>query len=451
MKNKINHNGFVSKPMPSAPEVEKAVLAATLQDFGYYQNDFLTLRHDHFYDEKCRIVFVAITAVLSDGGSVNMLTVADHLRISGKLDYIGGAPYVSSIVSSTYTVGSYDYLVKILEQERVKRRIYEAGQRAMTNSTSEMGVDDLVASSLNDMAEACSIEMKDDYVPLGEVGSSSLATIREIQLGKATPGVSSGFSSLDQIVGPFLAGDYIVIGARPSVGKSQLAFQIAANVAKGGVPVGLFSIEMSEDSVWRRFTTMETGISSLRMNTPGSLSADDLERLSAADATIRDIPIYLDCQSRTMSAITMMTKRMVKRNHVGIIIIDYLQLVHMKGNYPNRNEEVAEISRMLKSLAKEHSVPVIALSQLNRASTQTMYSAPKMSELRESGAIEQDADVILLLSRDENDPTHNDIRVSVAKNRNGSIGDFDLQIEADTRRFVDSCKDAKSEGGFKDF
>jgi len=395
---------------------------------------------EDFYKENHRIIFRRMMEMSEAQEAIDMVTLSDRLRATGELEKIGGMAELARLANFVPTAANVEYYARIVADKAVARRLIGAATEIAASAY--RGAEDL--DELLDKAEQVIFQVaqkrsRQGYVPLKDVLVETLERLEKMaSQGGETLGLPSGLSDLDRITTGFQPSDLIIIAARPSVGKTSLALNIARNTAlKADVPVVVFSLEMSKEQVAQRLLCSEAAIPSQKLRN-GYLDEDEWRRLSSALGRLGEAKIYID-DTPSISVMELRTRcRRLKAEHgLGLVVVDYLQLMRPSHKAENRQQEISEISRSLKGLARELGVPLIALSQLSRAVEQRQKPIPQLSDLRESGAIEQDADVVVFLYSDPEMDQQNTIELIVAKQRNGPTGSLRLFFSKDICRFED--------------
>ncbi|MGD0884247.1 MAG: replicative DNA helicase [Thermodesulfovibrionales bacterium] len=429
---------------PQNLDAEQSVLGAILLDNEAIPKALEILSPVDFYRESHRRIFDAMTELYEKNEAIDLITVTDVLKRKNDLDSVGGVTYLSSVANQVPTSANVRYHAKIIKEKALLR--------GLLNSTTEIAAkvyeSSLEADELVDFAERTIFEIADRrtktaFFSLKEVIKSSFEMIEHLYDKKeAITGVPSGFQDLDELTTGFQPGDLIVIGGRPSMGKTAFGMNIAQHVAlEMREPVAIFSLEMSKEQLALRMLCSEAMVDSNSVR-KGFIKKEDWHKLTSAAGRLADAPIFIDDSSGT-SVLEMRAKaRRLKNEHHGLslVVVDYLQLMRSRGGFERREQEISEISRSLKGLAKDLKVPVIALSQLNRGVELRKPPIPNLADLRESGAIEQDADVIIFLYREEfynrDTPNKGKADVIVAKQRNGPTKTIDLTFLANCTKFV---------------
>ncbi len=443
-----------AKIPPQALEAEQAVLGAMILYPTAMERGLELLSAEMFYANAHATVFNRMEQLVLGGSQVDILTVTDGLDNHGELDKVGGAEYIAQLVEAVITPAHFDEHAKLVEDKALLRKVVEVCTYAIDRAYTAPGeVRNFVDTVEADFYKISERKLRGDFVPIHSIAKSVHDEVLHMQKQqKMITGTSSGYSDLDNILTGFHPSDYIVLAGRTSCGKTAFALSLARNIAiradedqKRGVAI--FSLEMAKEQVALRILAAEAKIDAQHMR-QGYLTTAELNELSLKLEKVANAPIYID-DSASISVMEMRTKarRLSRRADIGLIIVDYLQLVSPVGRHTNRQEEVASISRSLKALARELDATVLALAQLSRRVEETRDNKPRLSHLRESGAIEQDADVVLLLYRPEihgidtieigNTTTESKglATLMIAKQRNGPIGDVYFVFHKDSISF----------------
>ncbi|HXX58359.1 MAG TPA: replicative DNA helicase [Thermodesulfovibrionales bacterium] len=431
---------------PQNLEAEQSVLGAILLDNEAISKALEILSQDDFYRDSHRRIFDAMVELYEKNEAIDLITVTDTLKRRNDLDAVGGVTYLSNIAAQVPTSANVRYHSKIVKEKALIRSLL----RSTTEIAAKVYESSLEADELVDYAEKTIFDVSDrrtktSFFPLKEVIKSSFEMIERLYDRKeAVTGVPSGFKELDELTTGFQPGDLVIIGGRPSMGKTALGLNVSQHVAlEMREPVAIFSLEMSKEQLAMRMLCAEAMVDSNSVR-KGFIRKEDWHKLTSAAGRLAEAPIYIDDASGT-SVLEMRAKaRRLKVEHhggLGLVMVDYLQLMRGRGSFERREQEISEISRSLKGLAKELHVPVIALSQLNRAVEQRGEKKPTLADLRESGAIEQDADVIIFLYRDEvynkNNPSNKgEAEIIIAKQRNGPTATIKLTFLSKCTRFM---------------
>ncbi len=418
---------------PQNLEAEQSVLGSMLLDKEAIPAVTEILKSEDFYREDHREIFEAVLDLFAKAEPVDLITVSEQLKLRGNLDNVGGLEYLSNIATSVPTTANVRHYAKIVEEKSILRSLirvsneisnisYDASEEvAVVLDRAEKGIFDILQKrNLKGFAHIKDV-LVDAFMKLEELYNSK----------GAVTGIPTGFNDLDLKTSGLQNSDLILIAARPAMGKTAFALNIAQYAAvHAHVPVAVFSLEMAKEQLVNRMLCSEAMVDSQKMRT-GKLEDQDLQKLARALGPLSESQIYIDDTPGTsMMEIRAKCRRLKLEKNLGLIIIDYLQLMQGKGKTENRQQEISEISRSLKILAKEINVPVITLSQLSRAPEARADHRPMLSDLRESGAIEQDADLVMFLYRDDyyNPDTEkkNIAEVIIAKHRSGSTGTVEL-------------------------
>jgi replicative DNA helicase len=435
---------------PYAEEAEQAVLSAMLMDQDAVMRAAETLDDSMFYAERHRRIYRAMIALTETGSVIDPLTLADELARRGELDAAGGKDYLGFLVDVVPTAANVEYHARIVREKSLLRRLIEAStsivQSAFEGKTT---AEELLDEAESRIFQVSQQRRREGFTRIKELLWPTMERIEALQRGgKTVTGVPTGFADLDELTSGFQAADLVVIAARPSMGKTALTLNIAQHAAiEAQVPVAFFSLEMSKESLVQRMLTSEARVDAQRLR-KGMLRDDDFPRLARAAGILSSAPVYIDdTPGITMLEMRSKARRLKAEAELGMVVVDYLQLMQGPADSESRQQEVSMISRGLKALAKELNVPVVALSQLSRAPEQRAgedKGRPQLSDLRESGAIEQDSDVILFIYRPEVyfgpvDKDGNSLEgraeIIVGKQRNGPIGSVNLFFHKQYTRF----------------
>ncbi|MBI4032173.1 replicative DNA helicase [Candidatus Berkelbacteria bacterium] len=428
---------------PQALEAEQSVLGALLldKDAVIKVADFLT--PDDFYRPEHRVTFEAILRLFEKRRPLDVVTLTDELERTKELTEAGGASAIATLTSRVPSAANVVHYARIVHEKGMLRRLIgAASQITELGYQEDRAVDELVDEAEKLMFQVSETAIHQQFEPVKSILTRSFERIAELHEHKGkTRGVPTGFRDLDALLSGLQQSDLVVVAARPSMGKTCLVLNIAHHAAVAHqIPVGFFSLEQSKDQLVDRLIAGEAGVDSWKLRT-GNLANEDFERLSYAMGVLADAPFFID-DSPNMTVMEVRTKarRLQLEHGLGLIIVDYLQLMQgRQSRDANRVQEISDISRGLKGLARELNVPVVALSQLSRGVEQRPDHRPVLSDLRESGSIEQDADVVAFIYREDYyDPqteNKNIARILVRKHRNGPIGELDLFFQAEQQKF----------------
>ncbi|MBN2256187.1 MAG: replicative DNA helicase [Deltaproteobacteria bacterium] len=429
---------------PQNTEAEQSILGGILLDNHAINSVIEILETSDFYSEAHRKIFSAAVELSEKSEPIDLITLSNLLRDKKQLDDIGGVAYLASLVDNVPSAAHIVHYSRIVKEKSIMRRLIAVSTEILNKSyESSSNVNDVLDDAENAIFQISENKIKPSFFPLKELIKDSFKSIERLYEKKALiTGVPTGYDDLDQLTSGLQKSDLIIIAGRPSMGKTALAINIAQNASiKEGIPVAIFSLEMSREQLALRMLASEARVDSQRLR-KGFLGETDWPKLTTAAGTLSDAAIFID-DTPGISALEMKAKaRRLKAEHgLGLVVLDYLQLMRGRDSLMQREQEISEISRSLKALAKELNVPVVALSQLNRQVESRTDKRPQMADLRESGAIEQDADVILFIYRDEvynkseDNPEKGLAEIIVGKQRNGPIGRVKLSFLNDYTRF----------------
>lgn len=417
------------RSLPQSLEAEQSVIGAMIIDKSAIAKALEKLNEEDFYRDGHKVIFKAIRDMFSKDMAVDLVTLLEYLKSTDKLEKAGGVTYISEVSSSVITTANLEAYITIVEEKSTLRKLIKSATSIIEESYNKQDkveeVLDLAQKKIFDLAEK---QGSNDYEPLANVLERGFLEIERLFNNKGSiTGVGSGIRDLDAKTSGFQKGDMVLIAARPSMGKTTFSLNIAEHAAlREGKSVVIFSLEMSKEQLAYKLLCSEANVDMLKLRT-GNLDDDDWERIARATGPLSKARIYID-DTAGLSVMEMRSKcRKIKMEYgIDMILIDYLQLMSGSSGSESRQQEVSEISRSIKALAKEMECPVIALSQLSRAPEQRADHRPMLSDLRESGSIEQDADVVMFLYRDEyyNKETEdkNIGECIIAKQRNGPVG-----------------------------
>lgn len=426
---------------PQSIEAEQSVLGSILIDGDALARVIEILKPEDFYEPAHRLIYDAVLELFDRGKAVDLITLSEALRKKGKLEEIGGIEYLTELIHSVPTAVNADYYAQIVREKAILRGLIRAGTEIARLGYEE----DRSPEELVDEAERLLFEIMrrgegTGFKHIGVVVSPLIDEIeRRYTEGREITGVPSGFKELDKLTSGFQPSSLNIIAARPSMGKTAFAINIALFAAcKERIPVAIFSLEMSKEQLAQRMLSSESRIDAQRIRT-GFLSDREWRRLAEVAARLSEAPIYIDdTPNISVAEIRARSRRLKAEANLGLIIVDYLQLVQLRKKVESRQQEVTEISRSLKALAREIDVPIVALSQLSRAVEQRQDKRPQLSDLRDSGAIEQDADLVAFIYREEvyrSDADPGIAEIIIGKHRNGPVGVVKLRFFKEYTRF----------------
>ena len=435
------------RSLPQNLEAERCVLGAILIHNDNFNQAVELIDADDFFRDAHRRVFDKMVDLNEKGEVIDLVTLKDELGRSGDLDRVGGPAYIASLVDGVPRSTHVEHYAQIVKEKSTLRNLIFSANRILETAYNETEE----SASVLDQAEQAIFSIADDnihtgFVPLRDLAQESFSTIEDIQKAGLVNGVPSGFVNLDELTSGFQPSDLMILAARPSMGKTAFALNIAQHLGiKTDCTVGVFSLEMSKEQLFLRMLTTEAGIDSHKVRS-GVLGERDYGELSAALSRLSEAKVFID-DSASIGVLEMQAKaRRLKSEHgLHLLVIDYLQLMQGRGRFENRTQELASISRALKALAKELEVPVMALSQLSRAPENRSDRRPQLSDLRESGALEQDADLVMFIYREEQyDPSpenENLAEIIIGKQRNGPTGVVKLAFLKQCTKFANLASD----------
>jgi replicative DNA helicase len=427
---------------------EQCVLGGMLLSKDAIADVVEVLRPNDFYRPSHQTVYDAVLDLYGRGEPADPITVSAELTRDGTLERIGGAPYLHTLIASVPTAANAAYYAQIVRERAILRRLVDAGTKVVQlgyGAAGGMGgdVDDVVDRAQAAVYEVVDRRTSEDYVALEDAMMLTLEEIEAISnRGGELFGVPTGFRDLDELTNGLHAGQLVVIAGRPGLGKSTLGMDLLRSASiKHGKAAVMFSLEMGKSEITMRLLSAEARIPLSRIRT-GTMTDDDWNKLARRMGEVAAAPMYIDdSPNLTMMEIRAKARRLKQRHDLQLVVVDYLQLMTSPKRVENRQQEVAEMSRSLKLLAKELNVPVVAISQLNRGAEQRSDKKPQLSDLRESGAIEQDADVVILLHREDayekESPRAGEADLIVAKHRNGQTNTIVVSSQLHYSRFVD--------------
>jgi replicative DNA helicase len=443
---------------PHSVEAEQAVLGGLMLDASAWDAVADIVGAGDFYRHDHRLIFESIAVVAEQRGTCDAVTISEHLDRNGRLTDAGGLAYLGRLARDTPSAANVRAYAEIVRERAVLRELITAGGEIASAALEASG---RTATDLVDEAERKVFEIaergtrtRNGFIAIKDILPATVDRIDALhQSPGTTTGIPTGFTDLDRMTAGLQPGDLIIVAGRPSMGKTTFAVNMAENAAIGkGVPAAIFSMEMSAEQLTMRMISSLGRVNQSALRT-GSFGDDDWSRINGAISMLSQAPIFIDeSPGLTPTEVRARARRLKREKNLGLIVVDYLQLMQVPGTKENRATEISEISRGLKALAKELKVPVIALSQLNRGVEQRTEKKPVMSDLRESGAIEQDADVILMIYREEvyepNTTRKGIADIIIAKQRNGPTGEVHLTFLGEYTRFENLVAESYGEGVF---
>ena len=434
-----------AKIPPQSTEAEASLLGAILIDSDAIVKIADTVSAEDFYDEKHQRIYEAIGVLYEGHNPVDVLTLSNQLKGAGFLDFVGGAAYLAELTNFVPTATHVEQYADIVAQKALRRRLIKASQDMMGLGYDEArNLRELIEEAESRLFEISQRHVKQDILSLETILGESFDRLDELHKDKGKiRGVPTGYKDLDNVLAGLQPSDLVILAARPSMGKTALALNIAHNVAlQAKQPVLVFSLEMSKEQLVDRMLAMESGVDAWALRT-GNLTDTDFEKIGQAMGSLSEAQIFIDdTPSITVSEVRTKARREAHKHPMGLVIVDYLQLMSGGGRFNsegNRVQEISEISRGLKGIARELNVPVLALSQLSRSVESRSPQIPQLADLRESGSIEQDADVVAFIYREDYYNPETDRKnitdILIKKHRNGPTGNVELYFDKEKQRF----------------
>lgn len=424
---------------PHSADAEASVLGALLLDKNAVVNVAEFLEPSHFYDDRHKSIYEVMISLYEARAPIDVLTVSDGLKHKKTLDNVGGAGYLADLVNKVPTAAHVEHYAHIVRDASTKRSLMEAAAKLVEGSFDDsLNADELLDRAEQSIFSLSQAHLPNVFTPVRAALAESFDRLDELhKQSGGLRGVPSGFSGLDDGLAGFQKSNLIILAARPGVGKTALALNIAQFIAtQARRPVGIFSLEMSKEELVDRLLVAQADIDAWRLKT-GKLSETDFTKLSDAMGELADAPLYIDdTPGATILEMRTKARRLQAEHGLDLVVVDYLQLAQGRTK-DNRVQEVSEISQGLKNLARELKVPVVALAQLSRAVEQRGNNRPQLSDLRESGAIEQDADVVMFLSREDPENDNENFVLDIAKHRNGPLRQIKLFFKGDRIKFFE--------------
>ena len=423
----------LGKVPPQDIEAEQAVIGSMLTDQDAVVAAIETLKPEDFYREDNKLIYSAILNIYNRAEPIDIITLKAELSSMGKLDNVGGLEYIVGLPDKVPTTANVDRYIKIVEEKSMLRNLIKTANEILSMGYDQTeDVEDVMDLAEKKIFDVMQKKSKTGYTSIKDVLVESFTKLEELYNQKQhVTGVPTGFIDLDRMTAGLHGSEFILIAARPAMGKSAFALNIATYAAtRANVPVAIFSLEMSKEQVGNRILCSEALVDSNNVRT-GDLNDEELSKLAETSGELSQAPIYIDDTAGiTITEMRARCRKLKLEKNIGLVVVDYLQLIQGSGKTSGREQEIAEISRSIKILAKEPEIPVIALSQLSRAVEARDDHRPMLSDLRESGSIEQDADIVMFLYRDdyynEDSPEKNVAEVIIAKQRAGSTGTVKL-------------------------
>jgi replicative DNA helicase len=439
----------LERNLPHNLDAERSVLGAILIENRAIHQAQEILTGEDFYREGHRTIFRTMSGLNEKRGAIDLITLTEELDREGKLDNVGGAPYVSSLVDGVPRSANVEHYARIVKEKSVLRSLIGSASRILNRCyEAEEPAETLLDEAQREILSLAEDQLRAGFVPLRDVAAQTLEYIDSVSKHKELiTGVATSYDQLDEKTSGLQKTDLIIVAGRPSMGKTAFALNVAQHAGtRLGLNVGIFSLEMSREQVFLRMLCSQGRVNAHELRT-GRLSEQDFQRLTVAFGELTEAPIHVDdTAALTIFEMRAKARRLKAEKGLDLLMVDYLQLIRSRERFENRNQEISEISRSLKALAKELNIPVIAVSQLSRAPEQRGSNhRPQLSDLRESGAIEQDADVVMLLYREEyykpdKIEAQGIAEVDIAKQRNGPTGRVELVFIRDYTRFENPAR-----------
>ena len=421
---------------PQNLEAEQSVLGGILIENYAINKVMEVLQPDDFYRESHHKIYKSLIDLSERDEPADLITLTNELKNNGHLDSVGGASYIASLIDSVPTAANIEYYAKIVKEKSILRKLIQTSTEIITQSYEDRGdVEGFLDEAERAIFDISENRVRPSFYPIKDIIKESFKILERLYEKKELiTGIPSGFKELDRMTAGFQPSDLIIVAGRPSMGKTAFCLNLARYAAiEKKVPTAIFSLEMSKEQLGIRMLCSEAHVEGTKLRS-GFLNESDWPRLTIAAGNLSDAPIYID-DSAALSILELRAKaRRLKTEYggLGMVIVDYLQLMKGRTRVESRQQEISEISRSLKALAKELNIPVIAVSQLSRKTEERTGNRPQLSDLRESGAIEQDADLILFIYRDEvynraeDNPNRGKAEIIIGKQRNGPTGKVDL-------------------------
>jgi len=443
----------LERPMPSNLDAERSILGAILLDNNALNTAIEALKPDDFFIPQHRSIFIEMMALGEAQHAIDLVTLTEELHRRGELESSGGAPYLASLVDGVPRVSNVEHYARIVKEKAMLRNLIHATHNIQQRAfDGEDGADTILDNAESSIFALAEDRVKAGLLPIKDIVRDNFERLEKIfREGKSVTGISTGYGELDKLLSGLQPSELIILAGRPSQGKTALALNMAENIAiRGGLPVAVFSLEMSKESLLQRLVASVAQVDAHKFRT-GHLSREDWRRMTEGLGQISSAPLWIDdAGSISVLEIGAKARRLKRDKGLSLLIVDYLQLITARGRFNSRQEEVASISRGLKGLAKELRIPVLVLSQLTRA-PEREERGPQLSDLRESGAIEQDADVVMFIYRPNffnmnATPEEREMAdILIAKQRNGPTDKVKFVFRSRLTRFEEAAPDAFSQ------
>ncbi|HEK4801212.1 TPA: replicative DNA helicase [Clostridioides difficile] len=433
---------------PHSVESEQSILGSILLDKDAIITVTETIKPDDFYKEAHKIIYECMITLSNKGEPIDLITLTEELRKQGHLNDIGGISYITSLSTIVPTTSNVKYYADIVKEKSVLRKLIKASNEIINLGYSgATKIEDVLEQAEKSIFDISQEKTSDDFKSINLVLMDAYDMIEKLYTNKSdVTGITTGFKDLNKKINGLQRTDLILIAARPAMGKTAFSLNLVQNAAlKGDASVAVFSLEMSKEQLVQRMLSSQSSVELKKIKT-GTLNDNDWPRIIDAMAVLSDAKIHIDdTPGIKISELRSKCRKLKIEKGLDLVLIDYLQLMEGEGNNESRQQEISKISRSLKILAKELNCPIVALSQLSRAPEQRADHRPMLSDLRESGAIEQDADIVMFLYRDEyyhaDSESKNIGEVIIAKNRHGETGSVELVWLGEVQRFGDKLRD----------
>ncbi len=442
---------------PQNLDAEASILGGVLLENDAINTVIEMVNSDDLYRESHRKIYRAMVELWNSNEPVDLITLSDHLKVKGELEAVGGSAYLAELASQVPTAANIAYYARIVREKAILRHLIRTSTDIAARGLEERGdVDTFLDDAERAIFDISEKRIRASFVRVGDVMTDTIKKVDELyQRKEMVTGVATGYGVLDRMTAGFQPSDLLIVAGRPGMGKTAFALNIAVNAAFQGVGVAIFSLEMAMEQLVLRMLCSEARVDHARLRT-GYLKPEEFPQLVKAAGRLGDAPVYIDdTPAVTVLEVRAKTRRLLRdrSRKIGLVVVDYLQLMRGHHDSPNREQEISEISRSLKALAKELNVPVVALSQLNRRVEERGDKRPVMADLRESGAIEQDADVIMFVYREDayekEENKHTRLaQIIVEKQRNGPVGTVKLTFLKEYTRFENRSE--RDDEGYSD-
>jgi replicative DNA helicase len=443
----------LERPLPSNIDAEKSILGAILLDNNVLNTAIESLKAEDFFLPHHRHIYTQMIVLGESQRAIDFVTLTEELQRRGELEASGGAPYLASLVDGMPRVSNVEHYAHIVKEKALLRNLIHATHNIQQSAMEgEAGADEILDNAESSIFALAEDRVKAGLISIKDIVRDNFERLEKIfREGKSVTGISTGYGELDKLLSGLQPSELIILAARPSQGKTALALNLAENIAiRGNLPVAVFSLEMSKESLLQRLVASVAQIDAHKFRS-GHLSRDDWRKMTEVLGSISQAPLWIDdAGSTSVLEIGAKARRLKRDKGLSLLVVDYLQLITGRGRFSSRQEEVSSISRGLKGLAKELQIPVLVLSQLTRA-PEREERGPQLSDLRESGAIEQDADVVMFIYRPNffnlnATPEERDMAdILIAKQRNGPTDKVKFVFRSKLTRFEEAAPDAFSQ------